>query len=142
MLDMLKYTEEEVKNLTRKQWELLCVGEDIYNYKMYAEVVKAAHCGYLPKIGDRYVFAPGGTLIPEECTWPICVWALAPMLPFFYMYYDRTRAGLDPNDMWMENVTCADIGTDCGGFGSVLFKIRFEKIDEKEKMKILQSLMR
>ena len=68
MLDMLKYTEEEVKNLTRKQRELLCVGEDIYNYKMYAEVVKTAHCRYLPKINDRYVFAPKNTLIPEECT--------------------------------------------------------------------------
>ena len=141
-LDMLKYTEEEVKNLTRKQRELLCVGEDLFGYKMYAEVVKATHCGYLPKIGDRYVFSPAGVILPQECTWPICVWALAPMLPFFYMYYDRIRAGLDPSDMWTENIKCADIGTDCGGFGEVLFKIRFEKIDEKEKMKVLQSLMR
>jgi uncharacterized repeat protein (TIGR04076 family) len=142
MIDMLGYTEEDVKGLTRKQKELLLVGEDLYNYKMIAEVVKAKNCGYRPNIGDRYVFAPGGTIITEECTWPICVYALAPMLPFFYMYYDRIRAGLDPNDMWMENIKCADIGTDCGGFGEVLFKFTFEKIGEDEKMKILQSLIR
>lgn len=142
MIDMLGYTEDDVKGLTRKQREVLCVGEDLYDYKMVAEVVKASNCGYQPKIGDRYVFAGGGTIIPEECTWPICVWALAPMLPLFYMYYDRTRAGLDPNDMWRENIKCSDIGTECGGFGEVLFKIKFEKLNEEEKMAVLQGLMR
>lgn len=142
MLEMMEYTEEEIKGLTEKQKDILCVGEKLYDYKMVAEVVKSSHCGYRPKIGDRYVFAPGGTIIPEECTWPICVYALAPMLPFFYMYYDRIRAGLDPNDMWMENIKCADIGTDCGGFGEVLFKITYEKINEEEKMAVLQSLIR
>jgi len=142
MLDMLGYTEEEVKGLSQKQREVLLAGEALYNYKMIAEVVEAKHCGYKPRIGDRYVFAPAGTIIPEECTWPICVFALAPMLPFFYMYYDRIRAGLDPNDMWMENIKCADIGTECGGFGEVLFRFRFERISEEEKMKILQSLIR
>ena len=141
MLEMMEYTEEEIKGLTKKQRDILCAGEDLYGYKMVAEVVKASHCGYQPKVGDRYVFAPGGTVIPEECTWPICVYALAPMLPFFYMYYDRIRAGQDPNDMWMENIKCADIGTDCGGFGEVLFKITFEKNTEEEKMAILESLM-
>lgn len=142
MLKMLEYTDEEIKGLTDKQKDILCVGEQLYDYKMIAEVVKSCHCGYKPKVGDRYVFAPGGTVIPEECTWPICVWALAPMLPFFYMYYDRIRAGLDPNDMWMENVKCADIGTECGGFGEVLFKITYEKVNEEEKMAMLQSLIR
>lgn len=142
MLQMMEYTDEEIKGLTNKQKDILCVGEELYNYKMIAEVVNSCHCGYKPKVGDRYVFAPGGTIIPEECTWPICVWALAPMLPFFYMYYDRIRAGLDPNDMWMENVKCADIGTDCGGFGEVLFKITYEEINEKEKMAVLQGLIR
>jgi uncharacterized repeat protein (TIGR04076 family) len=141
MLEMTGYTEEEVKGMTEKQKELLCVGEDLYNYKMIAEVVKASNCGYKPKIGDRYVFAPGGTIITEECTWPICVWALAPMLPFFYMYYDRIRAGLDPNDCYMENIKCADIGVDCGGFGEIVLKISYKKIDEEEKMAVLQSLM-
>jgi len=140
MLQMLEYTDEEIKGLTKKQRELLCV--DLYNYKMIAEVVKASNCGYKPKIGDRYVFAPGGTIIPEECTWPICVWALAPMLPFFYMYYDRIRAGLDPNDCYMENIKCADIGVGCGGFGEIVLKISYKKIDEEEKMAVLQSLMR
>lgn len=142
MLEMLEYTEEEIKGLTKKQKDILLAGDTMYNYKMIAEVVKASHCGYKPKIGDRYVFAPGGTIITEECTWPICVWALAPMLPFFYMYYDRLIAGLDPNDMWTENIKCADIGTDCGGFGEVVFKFSFEKITEEEKMVVLQSLMR
>ena len=105
-------------------------------------MVKATNCGYKPKIGDRYVFAPGGTIITEECTWPICVWALAPMLPFFYMYYDRILAGLDPNDCYMENIKCADIGVDCGGFGEIVLKISYKKNTEEEKMAVLQSLMR
>ena len=142
MLTMLEYTEEEINGLTKKQKDLLLAGEDMYNHKMIAEVVKASHCGYKPKIGDRYVFAAPGTIITEECTWPICVWALAPMLPFFYMYYDRTVAGLDPKGIWTENIKCQDIGTDCGGFGEVLFKLSFEKITEEEKMAILQSLIR
>jgi uncharacterized repeat protein (TIGR04076 family) len=109
---------------------------------MIAEVVKSCHCGYKPIVGDRYVFAGGGTLIPEECTWPICLMAVTPMLPYIYMYYDRIRAGLDPNDMWMETIKCADVGTDCGGFGEVLFKIIFQKVDEEEKMKMLQDVSR
>ena len=142
MIDMLGYTEDDVKGLTRKQREILCVGEDMYNYKMVAEVVSASNCGYRPKIGDRYVFAAAGTIIPEECTWPICVWALAPMMPFFYMFYDRIRKGMDPNDMWTENIKCLDVGTRCGGFGEVLFKIKYETLNEEEKMAVLQSLVR
>ena len=142
MIDMLEYTEEDIKSLTKKQREVLCAGEDMFNYKMIAEVVTASHCGYKPKIGDRWVFSPAGIIIPEECTWPLCVWGITPMQPFFYMFYDRIRLGLDPSDMWTENIKCLDIDTHCGGFGEVLFKISFEKIDEEEKMKILQSLLK
>ena len=97
--------------------------------KKIAEVVKAETCGAGCAPGLKYVFGAGGVLLPEESTIPwYCLWAMAPMVPFFYICYDRLAAGLDPSDMAFEYVWCQDTGVDCGGFGKVLFKVRWEKV--------------
>ena len=142
VIDMLGYAREDVLALTQKQRDMLCSINDLNGYKMVAEVVKAENCTYQPSIGDRYVFAGGGSFLQEECSWPVCAFAISPMLPFLYMYYDRIRAGLDPNDMWTENIKCSDTGVQCGGFGEVLFRIKFEKLNEAEQMIVLQNLMK
>lgn len=92
-------------------------------YKIIAQVVKSENCAMQLKPGDKYVFTSTGILLPEQCTAVLDLWALAPMLRFIFMVYDRLSEGLDPNDIVFDHVKCADVGIECGGAGEVLFKI-------------------
>jgi len=124
------YTDEQIAKLSAKQRRLIPV--EYYRYRMIAEVVRAETCAAGCKPGLNYVFGAGGVLLPEESSIPwYCVWAMAPLLPFFQICYDRLASGLDPKDMAFEYVWCPDTGLECGGFGRVLFKIRWENASDK-----------
>jgi hypothetical protein len=117
------YTDEQIAQFSAKQRKLIPI--EYYRYRMIAEVVKAETCSAGCAPGLKYVFGAGGVLLPKESTIPwYCVWAIAPMLPFFQICYDRLAAGLD---MAFEYVWCPDTGVEYGGFGRVLFKIRWER---------------
>jgi hypothetical protein len=73
------------------------------------------------------VFGSAGILLPDESTASLCLWAIAPLLPFNYMIYDRLYEKLDPNGIFPDHVRCTDVGVACGGFGEVLFKISCQK---------------
>lgn len=96
----------------------------VYDYKMVAEVVKSDGCAYKFKIGDKYVFASVGQLLPRETTCPsVCPWAIAPMVRFSYIVYDRLSQGLELEGLFPDHLKCYDTGVDCGGFGEVLFRM-------------------
>ena len=120
------YTAEQVEGLSAKQQAIIKGSAARRAYKMVMEVVSAENCAYKPKIGDRYVTTGSGKLLPEECTFPICLWALAPMLPISYVVYDRLTHGQDPNGHVYDHMKCTDTGVACGGLGEVAFKVRCE----------------
>ena len=97
VMDAFGYTEKEAESLSEKQQNIIKGGPSRRAYKVIMEVVKSENCGYKPKVGDRYVMNGSGMLIPEECTFPLCLWALAPILPIIYVIFDRLSQGLDPN---------------------------------------------
>lgn len=128
-----RFTDEEIRQLSPKMKRFASAHGRFSEYRMVAEVVEEHHCSLQPKVGDKIVFRPTGTLTPEESTASrFCLWALAPMLPFNYVIYDRIIQGLDPCDLTWDHVTCADTGTGCGGFGQVLFKVYCEKVATKQ----------
>lgn len=127
VIDVFGYTEKEAESLSEKQQNIIKGGPSRRAYKVIMEVVKSENCGYKPKVGDRYVMNGSGMLIPEECTFPLCLWALAPILPISYVIFDRLSQGLDPNGHLYDHMKCTDTGVGCGGIGEVAFKVYCEK---------------
>jgi len=127
VMEALGYTEEQAESLSEKQQKIIKGGPARRAYKVIVEVVESENCGYKPKVGDRYVMNGSGMLIPEECTFPLCLWALAPILPISYVIFDRLSQGLDPNGHLYDHIKCTDTGVGCGGIGEVAFKVYCEK---------------
>lgn len=127
-IDAFGYTADEAEGLSDKQQLIIKSGARRRAYKVILEVVKSDNCGLKPKIGDRYVMNGSGMLITEECTFPLCLWALGPILPISYVIFDRLSQGLDPNGHLFDHMKCTDTGVGCGGIGEVAFKIYCEKV--------------
>ncbi|GEM_PF-1248104 len=124
------WTDEELDRLSPKQWRFLNSEHKLRHYKIIAEVVRVVdHCELQPKIGDKFVFNAGGMLIPEETTFPmVCLWAIASLFPLSMMIMDRILAGLDPNEMWRDQISCMDSSIRDGGLGNVVFKVYCRKL--------------
>ena len=124
------WTDEELARLSPKQWSFLDRQHKLRHYKIIAEVVRIIdHCELQPKIGDKFAFNGEGILIPEETTFAkVCLWALAGIFPLSLMAMDRILDGLDPNEMWRDQVSCMDNSVQDGGLGRVVFKVYCEKV--------------
>ena len=124
------WTDDELNRLSLKHWRFLDRQHKLRHYKLIAEVVRMIdHCELQPKIGDKFVFNGEGILIPEETTFPrVCLWALAGIYPLSLMTMDRILEGLDPNDIWRDQVSCMDTCIRDGGLGQVIFKVYCEKV--------------
>src|SRR4030042_7070 len=136
MKEEFDWTDEELDCLSSKQWRRLDRSGRFRDYKIIAEVVQEKRCGIKPKPkkGDKFVFAAGAMLRPEESTFPaMCLWALARIFPLTLMIMDRIFEGGDPNDIWLDHVKCVDTGLECGGLGEVLFKVYCEKIPKEQR---------
>ncbi len=125
-------SDEQIDKLTDTQWRVIKSAPSRWQYRMVAEVVEANNCLAGHKKGDKYVFSASGFLLPDESTVTrLCLWALAPMLPFIYIVYDRLAEGLDdPSPKGWDSMHCPDVGLDCGGVGQVLFKVYCEKVPQ------------
>jgi hypothetical protein len=128
VMDIFGFTDEEAEGLNEKQQTIIKGSPRRKAHKVIMEVVQSENCGYKPKIGDRYVMNGSGMLIPEECTFPICLWALAPILPISYVIFERLSLGQDPNGHLYDHMKCTDTGVGCGGIGEVAFKIYCEEV--------------
>lgn len=124
------FSDEQIRQLSPTQWRHIKAHPRREQYRIVAEVVKAENCAHKPKVGDKFVLRAGGTVVPQETTFPaLCVWALAPLLPFIHIVYDRIADGLeDPSPQGWDHVHCADVGAEGGGMGRVLFKVYCEKV--------------
>lgn len=127
------WIDKELDSLSLKQWKRLDRSGRLRDYRLIAEVVEEKHCGLKPKKDDKFVFAMGCFLLPEEATFPaMCLWAMARIFPFTLMAMDRIVEGLDPNDIWFDHVKCCDTGLECGGLGEVTFRIYCEKVPKEQ----------
>lgn len=122
------YTDKQIRNLSPKAWAYIGTLERKKEYRIVAEVVHAKNCACKPKKGDRFVLTANGMLLPEESTFPVfCMYALQALFPFFPAINERFAGNLDPSPSGWDMVRCFDVGQECGGLGSVLFRIYCEK---------------
>jgi uncharacterized repeat protein (TIGR04076 family) len=123
---LVGWTDEQIDSLSPKMLKFLKSAKT-QEHKMIAEVIRSENCSFKLKKGDKLVFGSAGILLPDESTASLCLWAIAPLLPFNYMIYDRLYEKLDPNGVFPDHVRCTDVGVACGGFGEVLFRISCQK---------------
>ncbi len=126
-------SDEQMDKLSDTQWRMMKSRPGRRGHWMIAEVIEAKNCLAGHKKGDKYVFLASGFLLPEESTVTnFCLWAMASMLPFDLIVYDRLAEGLDdPTPAGWDRVHCYDVGLECGGLGQVLFKIYCEKVPNR-----------
>lgn len=91
--------------------------------RIIAQVIRCDGCAPGNTTGKQLVMDAHGILLPDESTAIPCLWALAPMLDFVHIIYDRLLQGVEPDDMLPHTVWCADSGVECGGWGRVCVKI-------------------
>ena len=125
------YTDEEIDSLTAEHRRRFLIQRDpkvaelLRKGRMVAEVVESHNCFIGLKPGDRYVFTSGGFLVPEESPRRPCLWAMTPMVPFTYTFYEFMLRGEEPKIVY-DRVRCLDVGLECGGWGEALFKIYYQ----------------
>ena len=127
------WSDKQIDNLTPKHWQLIKQGHRFDEYRLIAEVTDVRNCLAGAKVGDKYVFHPSGFLLPNESTVRrFCLWAMAPMLPFSYMLYDRIALETDPSSFAIDRIGCSDVGVEEGGYGKVTFKVYCEKAPQNK----------
>ncbi len=128
--DLFKYTDEQVENLEEHQIQYIQKILEFSKYNLVATVVDSENCAWRAKIGDRIVLNGSGAISPKKCTNQdmLCMFAVAPLLPFVHVFQDRLLSDLDPNKLVWKRVQCADTGVKHCGWGQITMEISAEKV--------------
>lgn len=137
-----EYTDEELA-IFRKTPSFVKVVEDapkFHTHRIIIEVVEAHNCGGGHKAGDKIAIMEGGgvlqtRMMPER----VCAFALMVMIPKIYAIWERFHADLDPNDLFVKETHCPDVGCRKGGWGEIIMKIYTEEIPEEEQKAIKEA---
>ena len=125
-----EYTDEQMANLGDNQIKYLKKVPEYLKYNLVATVVESENCGCKVGVGDRIVLNGGGVILPNQCTNQdkLCMFAVAPLLPFVYLFQDRIASDVDPNECVWKRVQCADTGVERCGWGQITMEVNAEKI--------------
>jgi uncharacterized repeat protein (TIGR04076 family) len=99
------------------------------------KVVESHACSSLHKIGQEFYFDGPGNLISKINPKRICIFALSQMERLIFAAQELFYAGIDPNEMKIKRGGCFDVGLKCGGWGRVVFELKFE-----DRKKVRQEL--
>lgn len=124
-------SDEQVAKLSPGEEKLFRNVPKIMQYQTVAEVVKSEHCFAQVAVGDKLVFDP--FLNPEKSTGVMCPKALLPVLAqigaIWEMATEWAESGKEElPEIVFRNVRCLDPGLEDGGVGSVVYRIRMEKM--------------
>ena len=89
-------------------------------------VVEAHGCSSLHKIGQKFYFDGPGNLLSKMNPKRICIYALSQMERLIFGAQELFYAGIDPNEMRIKRGGCFDVGLKCGGWGRIVFELKFE----------------
>jgi uncharacterized repeat protein (TIGR04076 family) len=124
----LGYTDQEMKvwlDNPRNQ-EVILEAPALLQKTIVITVVEAHGCSSLHKVSQKFYFDGSGNLLCNINPKRICIYALSQMERLIFAAQELFYAGIDPNKMRIKRGGCFDIGLKCGGWGRVIFELRFE----------------
>ena len=89
-------------------------------------VVESHGCSSLHKKGQKFYFDGSGNLLSKINPKRICIYALSQMERLIFGAQELFYAGIDPNEMRIKRGGCFDVGLKCGGWGRIVFELKFE----------------
>ena len=133
----LGYKDEEMKvwlDNPRNQEAVLKIPA-LLQKTIIIEIVEAHGCSSLHKVGQKFYFDGPGNLLTKLNPKRICIYALSQMERLIFAAQELFYAGIDPNEMRIKRGGCFDVGLKCGGWGRVVFELKFE-----DRKKVRQEL--
>ena len=132
MQKLFGYTDDQVEGLKENQIQFIDKLAELLKYNLIAEVVESKNCIMGAKPGDKIVLKAGGAIDTQACTnkKEICLWAVAPLLPFSYSFQELVGHGVDPTKMMFKRVHCLDTGVENCGWGQIVMEVRVEPIQQ------------
>ncbi len=135
----LGYTDEEMKVWldNPRNHDIVLITPALLQKTIIIEVVEAHGCSSLHKVGQKFYFDGPGNLLTKLNPKRICIYALSQMERLIFAAQELFYAGIDPNKMRIKRGGCFDIGLKCGGWGRIVFELKFE--DRKMVKKVLEK---
>jgi uncharacterized repeat protein (TIGR04076 family) len=134
----LGYTDEEMKvwlDNPRNQ-EVVLEAPALLQKTIVITVVEAHGCSSLHKVGQKFYFDGPGNLLTKLNPKRICIYAISQMERLIFAAQELFYAGIDPNKMRIKRGGCFDIGLKCGGWGRIVFELKFEdRINVRQEIK-------
>ena len=134
----LGYTDEEMKvwlDNPRNQ-EVVLKAPALLQKTIVITVVEAHGCSSLHKVGQKFYFDGPGNLLTNLNPKRICIYAISQMERLIFAAQELFYAGIDPNKMRIKRGGCFDIGLKCGGWGRIVFELKFEdRINVRQEIK-------
>lgn len=123
------FTDAEMERIkaSPKIVKVMKAAGQVVRTRLVCEVIFSRGCAHGLKSGQRYVISSHGQIIIKECTAPLCVYMIAPLVMALRVVHDRICEGVDPNGLVWDHVRCLDTGLECGGLGEVAMKVRVEE---------------
>ena len=125
----MEYTDEEMQVFKSDPLKVKMVTQtpEFVKCRVVAEVIESHGCHARHKVGDKFVFTPGGQLIEGECPKNMCISALSEISKVLPAIYERLINKSDPDLKRIDMVHCPDVGLDKGGWGQILMKVYMEE---------------
>lgn len=133
MQQHLGYDDEEMHKFKERPQnaDILEKAPAMMQKTIVAEVIASKGCNSHHKVGDKIVFDGAGNLISKLCPKRVCIHALAVLSGPIYVANELFYAGVDPNSMKLNRVSCFDVGVQCGGWGQIAMEIKVEDRDHQ-----------
>jgi hypothetical protein len=130
--EVMAYSDEELARFKSNPNFLQMMNTPTFrSHKIVAEVISSHGCASRHGVGQRLVMNGNGAFIRDECPPRMCVFLVSQLTNVVSALYERFVAGLDPNGLVFDTVSCTDVGLDCGGWGRVLVKVHVEGPQDK-----------
>ena len=125
--EIMGYSDDEMAEFKSRPKAMQMFNTPVFRtHKIVAEVISSHGCICQHHVGQRLVLNGNGALLRDECPPVICVSLVSQLTGPIAALYERFVAGLDPNGLLSDTISCTDIGFDCGGWGRVLAKVKVE----------------
>jgi uncharacterized repeat protein (TIGR04076 family) len=128
----LGYNDEEMKIFKEnpRNEAVLLKTSELISKTIIIEIIKSEGCNSQHQVGDKFYFDGRGNLLTNLSPKRICIHALGPLSALIFTANELIYAGADPNEMKFPEVSCPDVGLECGGWGQIVMKL---KVEDRQK---------